>query len=396
MSRRKRAPTIVGLLVLALALVLVGCAPAATPTPTPTKAPAAAATPTAAAKPSPAAQATPAAAQPTTAAKPTTASQPTAPAKAATVRFGSPGSVSDAGVFIGAEKGYFKDLGLDVQVLPFQSGPTMIAPLAAGELDVGGGSISTGLLNAIDRGVALKIVTGKGSNIKGFDFSRVTVRKELIDSGQVKEIKDFKGKKFAVASAQSGAEAIAYYFLKQGGLTIKDVELLIMGYPDMIAAYANKAVDLAVQIEPTLNASVERGLTVRWPPGATSTIYGGEYQAAELVFSEQFTKNVDVSRRFMIGYLKGMRDYNDAFAKGQNKSQIVSILNKYTTEKDPTLFDKMEMPYLNGDGKMHVPSMQMDFDYFKQMGYYTGKLELKGIIDTQFTDYAVQQLGPYK
>lgn len=40
--------------------------------------------------------------------------------------------------------------------------------------------------------------------------------------------------------------------------------------------------------------------------------------------------------------------------------------------------------------------MQMDFDYLKQMGYYTGKLELKSVIDTQFTDYAVQQLGPYK
>jgi len=45
---------------------------------------------------------------------------------------------------------------------------------------------------------------------------------------------------------------------------------------------------------------------------------------------------------------------------------------------------------------MHVPSIKMDFDYFKQMDYYTGKLELQPLIDTQFIDYAVQQLGPYK
>lgn len=393
MNRRKGGTAISGVLVFVLAIVLSACAPAVAPTPTPTKPPAPAAAPTQVApKPTEAASAAPTQAAP----KPTAAAQATAPAKVVTIKFGSPGSVSDAGVFIAVEKGYFKDLALDVQVLPFQSGPTMIAPLAAGDLDVAGGTISTALFNAIDRGVALKIVAGKGSNVKGFDFSRVTVRKDLIDSGQVKEIKDLKGKKHAIASTKSGAEAIEAYLLKQGGLKIGDVEILAMGYPDMLAAYANKAIDSAMQIEPTLTSGVERGLAVRWPPGATSTIYGGEYQAAELVFSEQFTKNTDAARRFMVGYVKGQRDYNDAFVKGKDKDKIVAILTKFTSEKDPTIYDRMEMPYLNPDGKMHVPSMQMDFDYFVEMGYYTGKLTLQSIIDTQFTDYAFQQLGAYK
>jgi len=56
----------------------------------------------------------------------------------------------------------------------------------------------------------------------------------------------------------------------------------------------------------------------------------------------------------------------------------------------------MEMPYLQPDGKMHLQSVKMDFDYFKEMGYYTGKLELEKIVDTQFIEYAAQQLGPYK
>ena len=363
---------------MSLVLLMAACAPAAAPTPTPTKAPAAVA------------------ATPTPAPPKPTAAPPTPTPKPATVRFGSPGAISDAGIYIGIEKGYFKEQGVDVQVLPFQSGPLMIAPLAAGELEVAGGTISTGLLNAIERGVALKIVAGKGSNVKGFDFSRFTVRKDLIDSGQVKEVKDLKGKKVAVASARSGAEAIVSYLLKQGGLTIKDVELVAMTYADMLAAFSNKAIDAAIQVEPTLNAAVERGLVVRWPPGATSAIYGGEYQAAELVFSEPFSKNIDAARRFMVGYVKAQRDYNDAFAKGKDKDKIIAVLTKYTAEKDPALYEKMEMPYLNPDGKMHVPSIKMDFDYFKQMDYYTGKLELQPLIDTQFIDYAVQQLGPYK
>ncbi|MDO8691678.1 MAG: ABC transporter substrate-binding protein [Dehalococcoidia bacterium] len=392
-SKARKMPWGIGVLLLAALMVAAACAPATSPPPT--SAPPVATATTAAAKPSPAAPTAPAA-QASPVAKAAPAAQASPAGKLTTVKFGSPGSISDAGVFIGVEKGYFKDLGLDVQILPFQSGPVMIAPLAAGELDVAGGSISTGLFNAIDRGVALKIVAGKGSSVKGFEFSIVSVRKQLLDSGQVKEVKDFKGKNFALASLQSGAEAIANYFLKQGGLSTKDVNLVVLGYPDQLAAYSNNAIDLAIAIEPTLSDTVQKSLAVRWPPGATSTIYGGEYQAAELVYSEQFSKNTDVARRFMVGYVKALRDYNDAFAKGKDKAGIVSILIKDTSVKDPAAYDQMAMPFLNPDGGMHVPSMQMDVDYFNQMGYYTGKTQLKSIIDTQFTDYAVQQLGPYK
>ena len=376
---------------LTLTMLLAACAPSASPAPT--KAPAVVVSPTQAAQTT-TVPATPAA-KPTTAPQSTPAAQAT-PVKPTTVRFGSPGPQSDAGVFIAIENGYFKDLGLEVQILPFQSGPLMVAPLASGDLEVAGGSISTALFNAIDRGVAIKTVAGKGSSIKGFEFSIVGVRKDLIDGGQIKEIKDLKGKNIGVASTKSGAEAIVSYLLKQGGINIQDVNLVALGYPDMAAGFTNKAIDAAVLIEPTLNALVQRGLVVRWGPGATSSIYGGEYQAAEMNFSEQFSKNTDAARRFMVGYLKGMRAYNDAFVKGVNKAQIVSIMIKYTADKDPVLFDQMQMPFLNPDGKMHLASMQMDFDFFKQMGYYTGNLTLNSIVDSQFTDYAVQQLGPYK
>lgn len=364
--------------VLCLPVVLAGvavvaCAATAVPTPTPTKPPAAAA-------------AVPAPLPPT----------PTAAPKPVTVKFGASSSASDGGIYVAIEKGYFKEQGIDLQYVNFQSAAMTIAPLSSGELDASGGAISTALLNAIDRGVALRIGGGKGSSVKGFEFSQVVVRKDLIDTGQVTGIKDLKGKKIAVGSLQSGPEATVAYLLKQGGLTIKDVDLVAMGYPDMVAALANKGIDLAQLIEPNVNAAVEKGVALRWPPGATSSIYGGEYQSAQIFISEQFSKNVDLARRFMIGYLKGSRDYNDAFVKGKNKSEIVSYMTKYIPEKDPALYEKMQMPYISPDGKLNTTSLKMQFDYFKDMGYYTGKLDLQSIIDTQAVDYAAQQLGPYK
>ncbi len=285
---------------------------------------------------------------------------------------------------------------MEVKIETVQSAASAIAPLAAGDLDVAGGTLSTAFLNAIDRGVGMKIVATKGGAIKGFDASQMIFRKSLMDSGEVKEVKDLKGKTLSLANVQSAAEAEAAFFLKQGGLTIKDVNMVVMGYPDQLAAYANKAIDFAIQNEPLITTAVEQGLAVKWAPGAFSTFYGGEYQVATLQFAEAFAKNTDAARRFMVGYVKGLRDYNDAFAKGKDKDAIITILTKYTSQKDAALYSKMEMSYLNPDGKIHVQSMQMDFDYLKEKGYYTGKTELKSIIDTQFTDYAVQQLGAYK
>lgn len=115
---------------------------------------------------------------------------PTSTPKPATIRVGITASISDAGIYIRIEKGYFKGLGLDVQLLPFQSAPMMVGPLASGDLEVGGGNFSTGMLSAMERGVGLKVVATKGSartGKPGSELGWMTVRKGLIDSGKVKD-----------------------------------------------------------------------------------------------------------------------------------------------------------------------------------------------------------------
>src|SRR5262249_42488292 len=144
--------------VLGLALVLAML----TPTAAPAAAPAAGAAPPAAA-----------------------ALAPDAAQQLIPVRFGSPGSISGSGVLLGRALGYFHEQGLDVDTTPMQSGSDLIAPLASGELEIGGGTFSIALLNAIQRGVGLRIVADKGNSRQGFQFSQLPIRKDLMDSGEV-------------------------------------------------------------------------------------------------------------------------------------------------------------------------------------------------------------------
>ena len=46
------------------------------------------------------------------------------------------GSVTDAGFFIGLERGYFREQWLELEVTAFDSAARMVAPLSAGQLDI--------------------------------------------------------------------------------------------------------------------------------------------------------------------------------------------------------------------------------------------------------------------
>jgi NitT/TauT family transport system substrate-binding protein len=325
------------------------------------------------------------------------AAPPAGPAaQGSTVRFGSPQAISDAGVFIGREYGYFREQGLDVETIPFQSGPNTIPALASGDIETAGGTISVALLNALERGITIKLVADKGTSRPGFEFVQVPVRRDLLESGAVRTIADLRGRHVAVASLQSGAESLVAHVLARGGLSINDVDLTPLGYSDMVVALGNNAIDAANLIEPSLSAAFDRGLAASWDPGSSSAAFGGVYQAATIAYSGQFAAQSDLARRWMVAYLRGVRAYNDAFVKGVGRDAVVRILTENTGVKDPAVYDRMNMAGLDPDGRIARQSLQLDMDYFRQKGYYTGPITLNEVIDTSFARSAVQQLGPYQ
>jgi NitT/TauT family transport system substrate-binding protein len=84
------------------------------------------------------------------------------------VSIGTTNSQSDAPIFIGIEKGYFREAGVELDLVPFDTAAKMIAPMGAGQLDVGGGNGSPALFNALARGIELKIVANKASMPPGY------------------------------------------------------------------------------------------------------------------------------------------------------------------------------------------------------------------------------------
>src|SRR5579875_1052289 len=113
-----------------------------------------------------------------------------------TVRVGSILNSSDAPFYLAQERGYLREVGLDMEITRFDGAQQAIAPLGADQLDVAGGAPGPGLFNAILRGVNVRIVTDRSRAVPGTRFNCMMVRKDLLDSGAVRSFADFRGRTF--------------------------------------------------------------------------------------------------------------------------------------------------------------------------------------------------------
>ncbi|HLG69836.1 MAG TPA: ABC transporter substrate-binding protein [Chloroflexota bacterium] len=305
-------------------------------------------------------------------------------------------SVSDAGIFIAQDHGYFKDQGIELDTQRFQTLVDMVGPVGTGQIDIAAGAPAAGLYNAIGRDVPIKIVADKGSAPSPeWDFTGLVLRKDLIDSGKVKDYPDLKALRLVTSGKGNSPEVALAAALKKGGLTLKDIDFQQMSFPDMIPAIANKGIDGGIVIEPFLSSIVASGTGVAWKRNLD--ILGHNQQIAIITYGQKFYSNQDLARRWMVAYVKALRDYNDAFGpKKKGYDDVVNILAKYTTVKDKNVYSKMTPAGLNPDGKLDVKSMQEDVDYYVSAGYMKEPLDVSKLVDSSYQEYAVQQLGPYK
>lgn len=307
------------------------------------------------------------------------------------VKVGMKQVVSDAGILIGMAKGYYKDLGLIIEPVQFNSGQEMINQLAAGQLDVGATVTASGLFNAMSRDIPVKIVADKGINISGKGYYRLVIRKDLVDT--IRDYKDLKDRRIAIVGTASLDEIALARVLKKGGLSTKDIDLqVIRAFPDMLVSLGNKSIDAAMLIEPFIAVGIAKGIIDPWKDPVD---YDPDAQTALLVFGTSLTKNPDVANRFMTAYVKSVRDYNDAFFKNKGFDETVAILTKYSVVKDAALYRKMYPTGLNPNGYVRMKGIKMDLEWYQENNLLKRDISVNEAVDNQYVDFALKILGKY-
>jgi NitT/TauT family transport system substrate-binding protein len=296
-----------------------------------------------------------------------------------TVKLGDLAAISNAAIYIAIEKGFFKEQGVNTEISNFDSAAKMVPALVAGELEVSVGSASAGLFNAVAQQAPFRIVADKGQAREGYGFSLLTVRKDLVDSGQVKTFKDLKGKKIAILAKANIQHYLVGKMAEEVGLTINDVELTFLGAPNQVTAFETKAIDAAYAVEPWAARFAERGVAVRFR--TPDQIKGlGPVQVGVIIYSGKFmTERRPVAQRWMNAYLKAAELFNK---NGTKDPEIAAILEKYT--KVPAKVIQAAIPpYQEPRGKLLVENLADQAQWFAKNGMQQ-KVSIDSALDLSF------------
>jgi len=186
-------------------------------------------------------------------------------------------SLSFSPLFAAIEKKYFADEGLEIELQIVQSSSEVVAFLARGQIDVAFGNVAVPFFNGVRNGFDVRLLAGV--SYAASDAAQPSPNPIVIAKTREQEIRsttDLKGRKVAV-NTRGGI--IEYQFaaaLKAAGLSINDVELVTLGFPDMLTALTNGVVHAAIVPEPLATSAIGKGLVVSLVgnpgPGAMLTV----------------------------------------------------------------------------------------------------------------------------
>ena len=302
-------------------------------------------------------------------------------AEPAVVRVGALGVISDAGLYVAMERGYFQDEGIRVDLQVFGSGAKMIPALVAGELDAAGGTAAAGLYNAVASGMDFRVVADKGQNRPGHEFTTLVVRKDLLDSGAVKSMADLKGRRIALLPGQG---VVTQYLLgrtlEHAGIPWNGVDRVDIAAPNQVTLLANRQVDAAVTAEP-FGARAERvGAARRYPVGEEVKALG-RLQVAVFMYSGKFiAERRDVARRWMRAYVKGLHFVHE---KGVKNEEVIGALTQHV-RATPEDIRASWPPYLSPDGRPDVASLAAQQEWYLKMGMVERKVPIEKVVDLSF------------
>ena len=297
--------------------------------------------------------------------------------------------------YVGIERGYFREQGLELDLQALAGGADMLTQTAAGNFDVGAGGIGSAYFNLAARARALNqkqpiTIVAPLHAEKPRLATPLVVGKKAFDEGRVTKIADLKGKKVAINALGAATEYWLEKALNAGGLTIRDVEVVAIPFPNIAQALDAGAIAGAMLGEPFATLGVRQGQV----KVLNDAFLDGDQPTAVYYNSDWAAKHPRLAQGFMVAYLKAVRELE---AGGWSDPATLEMLARYTNVPAETIAAAAR-PYGEPNGQVNITSLENQQTFFKQQGRltYEQPLDIAALIDLTYAAEAVKTLGRAK
>jgi NitT/TauT family transport system substrate-binding protein len=293
---------------------------------------------------------------------------------------------SSAPVFVGIEKGFFREAGIEPELVWFQAAQPVAVALAAGDIEVGATGLTAGLYNIVAGGQKLWVIADKGREWPGYPLTALVVQKD----GPIRTVKDLRGKKVGITQLGSTFHYMLGNLVEQEGLALGDVEpapLRTLGA--MSEALQTRRVDAILIPQPLAGTTVEKGFgrILHWVGDKLP------YQVAALFASSRFVQDRERAVAFLRGYVRASRYYHDAVLArkaGPQYDEVVAVTAKYT-EATPEII-RVGFPYQDRDARLDAQDIARQLAWYHRAGMVTRALAPADLVDTALLEEALRGL----
>lgn len=234
-----------------------------------------------------------------------------------TVRVAGATTLEASAPFIVAQaRGYFRKEGLNIEQTHLAAGQDAIPLLASDKVDVAIGGVSAGMLNAVHQGLKFKYVA-ELSRTRGTKLPS-TAQVDVGKQSGVKTIAQLKGKKIAV-SGGNGATGSLFLatVLKRAGLSLKDVDVENVDFPEMETALKSGA-DAAALVTPPFSTKMQADGVATAITAASAGIAG-----IAALYNEHFAES-PLAQKFFDALVHGAQDLQGGKVKSPQNLQAIA------------------------------------------------------------------------
>jgi NitT/TauT family transport system substrate-binding protein len=292
-----------------------------------------------------------------------------------------------APIYVAKELGYYAEEGLDVELQAFPGGSDLVILTASGELDAAFAGAGPPLFNGVAQGLPVKIIA-PGHTEGDPAATPLMISRKACEDGAITSVADLKGKKVSV-NARGSIEYLLNAALSTGALTIDDIDLQVLPFPDAVAALQTGAVDAALISEPLATKAEQDGIATRLVAGYPVQ----DIQPTAILGNQTWlTDHPDQAQGFVTAFMRASRLLAEG---GLNDPTVQAIVEQYTGVPAALVAASVH-PVFSADGQIAYDGLGKLQTFLRgrdQLEYDTD-LDPQTLVDETFVMAAMAELNP--
>lgn len=293
---------------------------------------------------------------------------------------------SSAPVFIAQDKGYFREVGLDVELKFFDAAQPIAVATTSGDVDFGITAFTAGLYNLAGKGT-LKVIGGMSREKAGYPLIGYFASNKAYADG-LKTPKDLAGKRVAVTQVGSSFHYSLGLLADKYGFKLSDVKIVpLQSLSNAAAALKGETVDAALLPVSTARKLMDDG-------GAKLLGWVGDetpWQLGAVFASPKTLGNKALVTRLLTALARADREYHDVIlstvkdgkaAINDKTRPLLEIIAKYTNLSVEQVVGNCA--YVDADGKLDVKNVDNQIKWLQAQGFVDKGFDANAIIDKDF------------